>query len=328
MLWLAYLRTGEQRFRAEAGSLLVCFRARLELGGPGVETHDLGFLYTLSAVAASTITGDGDAGALGLAAADRLADRYIEGGRIIQAWGSLDDPAQRGRIIIDSAMNMPLLFWASHAMGRQRLRVIASAHLDQLARCLIRADGSTIHTYFVDPDTGEGRYARTHQGASDESCWARGQSWGIYGFSLAYAHTADERFRTLAGRLADYFLAHLPADRICYWDLSLGDADGEEKDTSAAAIAAAGLLDLATRVASDAARSDRYRSAAMEILSALSARHLNDRVDADGILLHAVCNHPQGEGVDESCLWGDYFFVEALMRVVSGTAPAWWTNAA
>jgi unsaturated chondroitin disaccharide hydrolase len=328
LLWMAYASTGDQIFRMRAESLLPSFRERLDAGGPGVDTHDLGFLYTLSCVAMHTLTTSGEARALGLRAAERLAARYIERGRIIQAWGSLDDPAQRGRIIIDSVMNMPLLFWASRESGDPRFREMACAHLEQAARHLVRDDGSTFHTYFVDPETGEGRYPRTHQGFSDDSCWSRGQAWAIYGFSLAYGHTGNERFEMIATRLADYFLATLPPDGVCYWDMVFQDADGEEKDTSAAAIAAAGLLDFAVRLPSSDARSSRYQNAAIQILQVLSGDHLNnDGAGADGILLHAVCNHPQGEGINESCLWGDYFYVEALMRVCRGTAPSWWADA-
>lgn len=327
LLWLAYTATGDDRFRIRAESLVPTFRERLDLGGPAVATHDLGFLYTLSCVAMHTVTAREEPRSLALRAAERLADRYVDGGGIIQAWGSLDDPAQRGRIIIDSVMNMPLLFWASREAGEPQFRARAFAHLEQVARHLVRDDGSTIHTYFVDPETGEGLYPKTHQGFSDDSCWSRGQAWAIYGFSLAYGHTGDERFRTLAGRAADYFLAHLPHDGVCYWDMVFCEEDGEEKDTSAAAIAAAGLLDFAMRLPSSDARCDRYWGAAVQILRALSTHHLNHDVDADGILLHAVCNHPQGQGVNESCLWGDYFYAEALMRACSGKPPTWWADA-
>jgi unsaturated chondroitin disaccharide hydrolase len=327
LLWIAYVSTGDKTYRMRAESLLPSFRKRLDLGGAGVATHDLGFLYTLSCVAAFKVATNREARLLALRAAELLANRYFEGGRISQAWRTLDDPAERGRIIIDSVMNMPLLFWASRETGDRRFRAMACAHLEQVARHLVRGDGSAFHTYFVDPETGEGRYPKTHQGFSDDSCWSRGQAWAIYGFSLAYGHTGDERFGTVARRVADYFLAHLPRGCICYWDMIFREQDGEQIDTSAAAIAAAGLLDLSMRLPSSDGRHDRYRDAAVRILRALSTDHLNPDAAADGILLHGVCNHPQAHGVNESCLWGDYFYAEALMRASAGQLPIWWADA-
>ena len=292
-------------------------------GGAGVETHDLGFLYTLSCNAAWTQTGSAVARALALRAADLLAARYWKGGRVIQAWGRLDDPAARGRIIVDSTMNMPLLFSAAKEGARSAYRDIAVNHLDQCAQLLVRSDGSTHHTYFVDTDSGKGLYGKTHQGLSDQSCWARGQAWGIYGFSLAYRHTRADRFRDVALRLARYFLDHLPADGICFWDLDIGEGDQQEHDTSAAAIAASGLLELAGLL--DAGDPDRValHDAAQAMLDTLSERYLNATPAEDGILRGGVGHRPQGHGVNECCIWGDYFYAEALARRDSAWSSFW-----
>src|SRR5262249_43307664 len=153
--------------------------------------------------------GCAEARTLAARAADLLAVRYWKAGRVIQAWGRLDEPTERGRIIIDSTMNMPLLFSIAGEGARSTHHDIAVNHLDQCARLLVRSDSSTCHTCFVDTDTGKRLYAKTEQGRSDESCWARGQAWAIYGFALAYRHTRDVRFREVARQLARYFLAHL-----------------------------------------------------------------------------------------------------------------------
>jgi len=158
LLWLAYEYTGDQKYRTLAESYLPSFRDRLNRGGPGVQTHDLGFLYILSCVAAYKLTGRTEARKIALHAANLLSERYFGKGRIIQAWGRLNDPDERGRIIIDSTMNMPLLFWAAAATGDETYSSIARNHLHQIARYLVREDGSTWHTYYINPDTGAGRF--------------------------------------------------------------------------------------------------------------------------------------------------------------------------
>ena len=150
MLWLAYEHTGDRKYRDLAEACLPSFRERLDRGSD-VRTHDLGFLFTLSCVAAYKLTVHQDARSTALKAAELLAARYFEGGRIVQAWGRLDDPDERGRIIIDSAMNMPLLFWASGAKGDDRYRTIARSHLHQAVQHLVREDGSTVHTCYRRP---------------------------------------------------------------------------------------------------------------------------------------------------------------------------------
>ena len=323
LLWLAYQRTGDRAWRERAEILNPSFSARLDAAGAGIDTHDLGFLYTLSCAATWRLTGNETARSVALRAADLLTKRFWRGGRIIQAWGRLDDLGQRGRIIIDSTMNMPLLFWAAEEGDQACYRDVAVNHLDQCVRYLVRADGSTFHTYFVDTETGRGRYGKTHQGFSDESCWSRGQAWALYGFSLAYRHTREDRFRTVARKVAAYFLDHLPADGICYWDLTFGEEDRQERDTSAAAIAASGLLELSDHLEQDDPDRERLRDAARGMLETLTSRYVSTTPDEDGILRHGVCHRPQGHGVNECCLWGDYFYMEALVRLDTIWSSLW-----
>lgn len=321
MLWLAYEHTQDARYRALAEAHLPSFEERLDRGD--VHTHDLGFLFTLSCVAAHKLTGNEDAKTVALRAAELLALRYSEEGRIIQAWGRLDDPEHRGRIIIDSVMNMPLLFWAGETTGRDNYRRIARNHLDQIVRHIVRPDGSTAHTCYIDPRSGERLYTRTHQGHSDDSCWSRGQAWGIYGFSLGYQYTGERRFRDVGKRLANYFLARLPADGICYWDMIFDEGADAEKDSSAAAIAAAGMLALSQQLPSDEVDRERYDRAARKITTALATDYVSTSAGEDGILLHGVWDRPGGRGVEECCIWGDYFYTEALTRLQKDWTPYW-----
>jgi unsaturated chondroitin disaccharide hydrolase len=321
MLWLAYDLTGEARFRDAACAHVDSFAARVD-GGIDLDTHDLGFLYTLACVIPARREADGRARDAALAAADYLMTRFLEPAGIIQAWGDLKDVRQRGRTIIDSLMNTPLLFWASATTGEARYAAAARRHIAQLREHILRPDGTTFHTFYWDPLTGAPLRGETEQGAADDSCWARGQAWGIYGFSLNYRHTGDASLLVAARTCADYFLAHLPADHVAYWDLVYGDGSGEERDSSAAAIAACGLAELADHVELvDHAVAARYRAAAGRILGSLIDGYATGGAgDAAALLRHGVYDKPKDVGVDEGTLWGDYFYLEALARA---TVPGW-----
>ncbi|GIH05514.1 glucuronyl hydrolase [Rhizocola hellebori] len=319
VLWLAHDLTGEERYLAAASSHVDSFARRVE-NRIGLDTHDLGFLYTLSCVAAWQRTGDETAKQAALAAADHLMTRVLEPAGIIQAWGDLQDPSQRGRTIIDSLMNTPLLFWASRISGDPRYAQVARRHAAQLRDHILRPDDTTFHTFYWDPATGEPLRGATEQGSADDSCWARGQAWGIYGFALNHRHTGDGSLLRAAMRCADYFLAHLPADRVAYWDLVYTDGSDQERDSSAAAIAACGLIELAEQLGGDA-RGAGYRAAARRILDSLVTNYsATGHPQSNALILHGVYDKPKAAGVDEGCLWGDYFYLEALTRAVS---PNW-----
>lgn len=322
MIWLAYELTGDDKYRAAAEIHVDSFRDRIERN-IDCDTHDLGFLYTLSCVAAFKLTGNRKAEQTALLAADRLMTRYFPKAGIIQAHGDLNDPRLRGRMIIDGLMNLPLLYWAAEATGRPVYREAAETHARQTMRYIVREDASTYHTYYFDVESGEPRYGDTLQGYSDDSCWSRGQAWGIYGFTLSYVYTGERRFLETAMKLADYFLNRLPGDRVVYWDLIFTDDSGEEKDSSASAIAVCGLLEMARRLPEGEERS-YYRNAALSILGSLIDGYAtigNDQSNA--LLLHSVNFKKAGRGVDEACLWGDYFYLEALVRMKRDWSMYW-----
>lgn len=317
MLWLAYELTGSEKYRAAGEIQVERFSDRLQRS-IDVNHHDLGFLYSLSCVAASRLTGSSLAHQTALEAANRLMYRYLPGPGVLQAWGTLDDPEQRGRTIVDSLMNVPLLYWATAETGRQRFADAGKRHAEQLMHHFVRPDGSTYHTYYFDVDTGAPRFGRTAQGHADESTWSRGQAWALYGFGLSCRYTHDDRFLGVGERVADVFLAHTPADGVVYWDFSFGDGSGEPRDSSASAIAACGLLELAQ---SDPDVASRYRKAATDILQALWATcATRNSKESNALLLHGTQNRNTGAGVDEGNLWGDYFYLEALTRL---SRPDW-----
>lgn len=319
MLWLAWELTGDGTFKDAALVDVADFERRVR-DEDDLDTHDLGFLYTLSTVAAWRLIGDEAAREASLLAADHLMRRFLEPAGIIQAWGDLSDPAQRGRTIIDSLMNMPLLTWAAEQTGEERFSDAVRRHTEQLRRHILREDDSTFHTFYWDAETGEPLRGATEQGAFDESCWARGQAWGVYGFAMNFAVTGDERLLEASRRCAEYFLRHLPADDVPFWDLVYTDGSDAPRDSSAAAIAVCGLLELAT-VETDAERAAEWTARAHAILASLIAHYTPAAPeDSDALLLHSVYDLPKDNGVDEGTLWGDYFYLEALMRV---TRPEW-----
>jgi len=323
MLWLAWELTDDDTFRDAAASHVTSFAERVE-HRIDLDTHDLGFLYTLACVAPWRLLADERARGAALGAADHLMTRFLEPAGIVQAWGGLDDPAQRGRTIIDSLMNMPLLYWAGEQTGDERYASAASRHTAQLRDHIIRPDGTTFHTFWWDPETGVPLRGSTQQGYTDDSCWARGQAWGIYGFALNYRYAHDETFLDAARTCADYFLDHLPADGVAYWDLEFTDGDEQPRDSSAAAIAVCGLAELAGWLPDGPDRT-HYRSRAAAILDSLATRYSTaTEPGSNALLLHGVYDRPGAIGVDEGTLWGDYFYLEALARAVLPERTLYW----
>jgi unsaturated chondroitin disaccharide hydrolase len=322
-LWLAYEMNGNSEYRRVAELHLATFEERLERH-IDTDHHDLGFLYTLAAVAPWRLTHNPRAIEVALQAADTLMQRYIPAAGIFQAWGSMQDPDQRGRTIIDCMMNMPLLYWASQESGDLKYHQAAESHATRSMHAFIRPDATTFHTFYFDLATGAERYGKTAQGAKDDSCWARGQAWAIYGFALSYRYTRNPAFLDAAQRVSDYFLAHLPADRVAFWDLVFGDGSGEERDSSASAIAACGLLELAEHLR-DRNKAEAYRSEAVAMTRSLY-EHYSTRSDpaSNAQILHGVYSKPGGAGVNEANLWGDYFYVEALMRLSKPNWQIYW----
>ncbi len=319
MLWLAYDRTGDPTLRDQASALLPTFEARLDRQIH--ITHDLGFLFTLSARAQYQLTGDPAARALALRAADLLAARFHAKGRYVQAWGSIGDPDEGGRTIMDTMLNVPLLFWAGAESSNPTYGSMALDHARTTAAHLMRPDGSTYHTFFFDQQTGAPLGGATHQGVSDDSLWARGQAWGILGFAIAADWEPEQSFlRRAARKLTRRFMAELPGDDVPLWDFWLPAGAPRYRDSSAAAIALCGLQRL---IQVDVAHAEEYRTYANRLLSALLNYCWDDDPEAQGLLKHGALHIPKGIAVDAYLIFGDYFMLEALMRF-SGSAPEFW----
>jgi unsaturated chondroitin disaccharide hydrolase len=307
-LWLAFIATDSLSYAAAARQWCV----RLAPRQFDTATHDLGFLFYPSYVTGCRVTGEKALRYGALAAAETLTRRFNAKGDFLQAWGPLDDPQRRGRTIVDTMMNLDLLFWATAQTGEQRFADVAVRHARTCAKYHVRDDGTTVHVYDFNPETGEPVGPNTHQGFSPTSCWARGHAWAMYGFTTCFRHTGNAAFLATARTLSDWFVDHLPADHVPSWDFHAPDIPHDVRDSSAAAIAACGLIDLAA-----AAQEQRYRDAGLEILASLATSYTSEgHPDEEGILLHATGAKPLGREIDVSLTYGDYYFVEALLRVL------------
>ncbi|WP_420319362.1 glycoside hydrolase family 88 protein [Gorillibacterium massiliense] len=309
ILWILYDRTGDERYRNMAWS----WDERLEqfMLQPNGFDHDVGFHFLPTAVIKYKITGDADARRRGLFAANFLAGRFNPAGSFIRAWNG----DKLGWSIIDTAMNLSLLFWAAKESGDPRYAHIAKAHADTVLREFIRADGSVHHIVSFDPETGERIEALGGQGYGPDSAWSRGASWALYGMVNAYRHTGDIAYLRASERVANFFIANLPEDQVPHWDFRT-DAElaGEPRDTSAGAIAASGLLELATSLPESEGRC--YRSAAERIICGLDEIYGTWNLpNHEAILLHGTGHKPAGQNVDVSLIYGDYFFVEAAAKL-------------
>jgi unsaturated chondroitin disaccharide hydrolase len=309
IIWMAYLRTGDPALLDAAYG----WSRRLEPRKTDTTTHDMGFLFYPSFVRGYRMTGDTYFRDAALTAAESLTTRYHPTGGYLQAWDDTGKPENRGRTIVDTAMNLPFLLWAGEEMGDPRYREIALRVAETTATHHVRPDGSTFHVVDFDPDSGRAVRYGTHQGLHDTSLWARGQAWAIYGLSVVAHMSGEDTFRAVAERVADDFLAHLEPGRAPAWDFA--DAGPEApRDASAGAIAASGLLDLGTP------QRRAQGQALLDVLLATCAPPADS--DEEGLLLHQTGDLPHGNAIDVSLIYGDHYSMEALFRLADPAASA------
>lgn len=317
VIWLAYEYTGEAVLK-EAGDIqVVSFLERIR-EKVDVNHHDMGFSYSLSCVAAYKLTGNEHAREAAMLEADHLAERYRENGKFLQAWGNPGEPKEY-RLIIDCLLNLPILYWASEVSGDPSYGEKAENHIKTAMTCILRPDNSTYHTHYFDVETGQPTYGVTHQGNRNGSAWARGQAWGIYGIALSYRYLKNPEYIDLFCRVTDYFIEHLPENLVPYWDFDFYTGVEEPRDSSASAIAICGILEMVKYL--DEKRAEPYLDAADKMLYALIDKCANNDIEqSNGLLLHGTYARSSKEntcatrGVDECNTWGDYFYMEALIR--------------
>jgi unsaturated chondroitin disaccharide hydrolase len=309
MMWKFHQRGGEAAWRRRAEH----YSKLLEHRQHDKSVHDLGFIFLNTYLPWYRLTGDERLNQVVVQAGRTLAMRFKEKGQYLCSFVGPQS------LFIDIMMNVPLIFYAGQQAGDEGLLRVAAAHCRTTRKRLVRGDGSTAHEGVFDLETGEFLRQTTHQGWRGDSSWARGLAWSLYGYSQVFGLTGDEEVLATAELNASFWIDNLPADGVPYWDF---DADlsqplpwGPQKDSSAAAIAASGLFDLAKQT-HGADRAVRYRRTATTMLDALCRdEYLARNVPGwEGILRHGVYHTKKNLGVDESVMWGDFFFVEALMK--------------
>ncbi|MFA6844726.1 MAG: glycoside hydrolase family 88 protein [Sphaerochaetaceae bacterium] len=324
-IWLAYEATGDCRFRQSGDILVSSFLSRIK-NHICVDTHDMGFLYTPSCVSAYKLTGNKEAREAAMLAADQLASRFQKVGEFIQAWGAMGEK-ENYRYIIDSLLNLPLLYWATSESGDEKYGRIAQMHTSTCIANSFRSDYSTFHTFFMDSHNGEPLRGETCQGYRSDSSWARGQAWGIYGLALAYKYNHESKYIDLFRHASQYYLSRLPVDMVPYWDLIFTQGN-EPRDSSCASIVACGMLEMAKYLGGE--ESSYYTNLAKEMVGSLFRNYRVKVGDvSNGLVYHGTYskkspyNTCTQEGVDECVSWGDYFYMEALTRLSRAWDPYW-----
>ncbi|MFT3831024.1 MAG: glycoside hydrolase family 88 protein [Opitutaceae bacterium] len=308
-LWLLYDYTRDAQWRAAAEDYTGRLAGLRHFAGH----HDVGFMLGCSFGQGLRLTQNPEYRAVLVDGAHALATRFRPGAGVIRSW---DFGPWRCPVIVDNMMNLELLLWAARESGEPRLREIAVSHANKTLANHFRPDSSSFHLVDYDPETGAVLKKQTVQGFADGTAWARGQAWGLYGFTVLFRETRDPAYLARARAIAGFLLHHpnLPADKIPYWDFNAPDIPRALRDTSAAAIMASALLELSGFV--DATAAQEYRDVAACQLRSLSSPAYRAELGGNGgfLLRHGVGHIPERHEIDVPLVYGDYYFLEALLR--------------
>lgn len=308
--WYAYKLSGDQRFENWAKQ----WTASLAEEKNDTTTHDLGFKFMCSFGNGikfdKTLANKGYKKII-LQAANTLAKRYNPKIKCLSSNWDMKPVKNSFPVIIDIMMNLELLFWASENGGSTKLADYAKHHAEITARDFIRSDGGTFHIVRYDKNSGKVINKGTLQGSGDETTWARGQAWGIYGFTVAYRYTKEKQFLHDAIKLADYFIAHLPSDNIAPWDFQ---SKIKFRDVSASCIVASALFELIKYIKNDSLK-NLYKSKAEAMLTSLcKTPYFTGSENTNCLLDHSVQFLPINSNVDVPSIFADYYFLEAIYR--------------
>jgi unsaturated chondroitin disaccharide hydrolase len=311
MMWILAERTGESWWRVQAER----YSKLLEHRQLDRDVHDLGFIFLNTYLPWYRQTGDDRLRQVLIQAGRTLALRFNPKGRYLRSFVAPDS------LFIDIMMNVPIIYYAARETGDAALRDVADAHCRTTERTLVRPDGSTAHEGIFDLDTGAFLRESTHQGLRPDSAWTRGLAWSLSGFTTVHSYTGDPADLAIARRNADYYLARASESLVPPWDFDVPAGPDRIDDSSAGAIAASGLWDLSCvceRVDPDAAA--RYRNASLTILDSLcSDAYLAWNTPGwKGVLRHGVYHFHKRLGVDESVMWGEFFFLVAVDKALRG----------
>lgn len=290
MMWLIHQKTGEAWWREQAES----YSRPIEPRKNDRAVHDLGFLFLTTYLPWYRLTGNPALNQVLIQAGRTLARRFQPQGQYLCSFLGPES------LFIDIMMNVGIIFYAARETGDAALREVALRHCHTTRRYLVRGDGSTVHEGIFHRVNGEFLRESTQQGYRNDSCWSRGQAWALYGFGAAYEYSGEKKFLSTARLCADFYLEHTAASGVPYWDYDVPEGPGRIYDSSAAAIAAAGLFRLG------------YEAEARAIVQTLCDCFLV-KPGQEGVLAQGVYHFHKKLGVGESLIWGDYFFTEALI---------------
>lgn len=309
-LWQMYGYTHQEEWKKEAEK----YTWPIEKMKNHTGTHDLGFMLYSSFGRAYALTGEQAYKDVILQAARSLASRYSDKVKAIRSWDHNKDK-WRYPVIIDNMLNLELLFEASKLTGDDTYYNIAVNHANTTMKNHFRKDYSCYHVVSYDPETGKVEKKNTHQGIADESVWSRGQAWGLYGFTMCYRYTRDEKYLEQARKIASFIFSQpdMPEDLVPYWDMKDPAIPNAPRDASAAAVNASALYELALYVPKEEAKG--YRKTADKILNSLY-KNYRSKVNANKgfLLLHSVGNYPANDEIDVPIVYADYYYLEALSR--------------
>ncbi|MCM1066867.1 MAG: glycoside hydrolase family 88 protein [Muribaculaceae bacterium] len=309
VLWYEYENSHDEIVREEAEQ----FSASLEyLSQRPIFDHDLGFIMLCSYGNAYRLTQNPHFKDVLLASADSLATLYNPHVGTLLSWPRNVEMFGGHNTIMDNMINLELLFWAARNGGDHRLYDIAVKHAETTMEHHFRPDYSCYHVAVYDPESGDFLRGVTHQGYSDSSMWARGQSWAIYGYTMVYRETKDPRFLDFACKVTDVYLKRLPDDYVPYWDFDDPAIPNAPRDASAACVVASALLELQAYCPAEKART--YKDAALKMLSSLSSDKYLSGEKRPSFLDHSTGHHPAGSEIDASIIYSDYYYIEALTR--------------
>lgn len=319
-LWYLYEATGDAKWRLAAAD----YTARTAPAKFDKTQHDLGFMLGAGYGNGYRLTGDPAYRDALLAGATTLVTRFNPRVGSIQSWDLWQNSTWAFPVIVDNLMNLELLTWAARTTVEPRYRDIAVTHADTTLRNHFRPDGSSFHLVDYDPQTGKVRGRVTVQGHADASSWARGQAWALYGYTMMYRETKKEDYLRQAHKIAAFFMHHprLPADKVPYWDFDDPSIPNAPRDSSAAAIVASSLLELAGFSNGEQARAYRvFAEAQLRSLASTAYLAGGESGDNGGFLLkHATGHKPAGKEIDVPLNYGDYYFLEALLRLKAAQA--------
>lgn len=307
ILWQLYAASGNDLFKEKA----ISNEERLDRAVEeylGIH-HDVGFMWLHTAVANYKITKNEKSRVRGLHAANLLSGRYNPSGNFISAWNE----NRPGWIIIDSMMNVPLLYWASEETGDPRFKQVALNHIDTVIKNLVRPDGSVHHIAVLDTEDGTLLEYPSGQGYESGSSWSRGQAWGIYGFAISYRHMKNIQYLDIAKNIANYFLANVSQSGYIPKVDFRCPAEPIMWDTTAAVCAVCGMLEISEHV--NELEKEFYVNGALEILKSVEKNYCNWNCEEDGIVQYGTVAYHRPDEIHVPIIYGDYFFIEAIMRL-------------